>query len=549
MAASTRWVSYDLDAVGSATEGTVGGVGTKGYSFGKGTVTSGINIGPTTNRLYVAMDGLDEAVDPVTLGAGYVTLTSGTGLDPRFVARDITEKLHAAGSNERWTHATCLWEDCYEEDAPNNYDAYTAFKIYSGTRGSSSSVTVASSGTNSAHVVLGFTSGNIVSQGGTNQNLRGGTNTFNGTITISGTYYGFFDEEYMIVITNDDHSGDPSTVRGVDTATGITHTAGSYAGTVTLGGIYNGAADSRTYTLTVDVTNGTTMGAGRGNVPRMRWTSAGQETMKTSPPQWIELLYPDHWYSLGTKGVQVKFSDAVFSGDTWTVQCYKADYAQGTNGNSPVGTARMVWTSTRGDYIDSHVATPASGTWTALGSKGLYVSFGGFTNNLYAGDEFRVTCAGPHPGAQANYDISSLNFGNVTVSTDSDVKAVMFEIIGGAEELSTVKFGLQNHGSFNHHNTGNNDTRFRFGTVGPDNVKNGYEWYPSIVYTDISGDAPPAYLYAVDKNLSVVSTADASESVGNTGLTSDPIWVSVQLGSSETGSNSTINYRLYFDYS
>jgi hypothetical protein len=132
----------------------------------------------------------------------------------------------------------------------------------------------------------------------------------------------------------------------------------------------------------------------------------------------------------------------------------------------------------------------------------------------------------------------------------------MFEIESGAAQMSTVKFGLQNHGSFSHHNAGNSDTYFRFGTVGPENVAgtgaiNAIEWYPDITAADIDSDTPPSYLYATEDNLPVVSTADASEAIGNlgTGLVSDPIWLNIRLGSSETGANSTINYRLYFDYS
>jgi hypothetical protein len=47
----------------------------------------------------------------------------------------------------------------------------------------------------------------------------------------------------------------------------------------------------------------------------------------------------------------------------------------------------------------------------------------------------------------------------------------------------------------------------------------------------------------------VVTNADDSESVGNFGLVSDPMWVNIKLGSAETGSNSTINLRTYLDYS
>jgi hypothetical protein len=130
----------------------------------------------------------------------------------------------------------------------------------------------------------------------------------------------------------------------------------------------------------------------------------------------------------------------------------------------------------------------------------------------------------------------------------------MFEIYSGAVEMSTVKFGLQSHGSFSHHNSGNNDTKFRFGTVGPSNTAgtsptNGVEWYPNIAAADIDSDTPPTYLHSTEDNLSVVSDADNSESIGNVGLMSDPIWMNIKLGSSETGANSSINKRMYYDYS
>ena len=130
----------------------------------------------------------------------------------------------------------------------------------------------------------------------------------------------------------------------------------------------------------------------------------------------------------------------------------------------------------------------------------------------------------------------------------------MFEVESGAVEVSTVKFGLQSHGTFSHHDANNNDTMFRFGTVGPDHTAgtgntNRIEWYPNIVPDDIDGDTPPSYLYATKENLSEVATADASEDVGSVGLVSDPMWVNIKLGAAETGANSTINSRLYFDYS
>ena len=42
-------------------------------------------------------------------------------------------------------------------------------------------------------------------------------------------------------------------------------------------------------------------------------------------------------------------------------------------------------------------------------------------------------------------------------------------MVSGGVEISTVKFGLQSHGSFSHHEAGDDDTEFHFGTVGPGN--------------------------------------------------------------------------------
>ncbi len=527
MAASTRWVAYPLTASGTATLGrNNGGRGTRGYSVGTTDPGDGITIGPTTNRLHISMDG-DSGP--------YITLYSGSNLDPRFVARDVTEKMHnLAKADERWDNAVCRWENVR---VAGSVTKRNRFKIYSGTLGSASSVTVAS-GSQDARDLLGFTT---KSETGGSANPDGKASyTFPGDISVAGAYYGFFDEVYKVVITNDTDA-----VRGIGTPSkGGSNT---YAGTMTTGGVFNHTADT-TYVIEIDVTNGTTMGASTGNVPRMRWTSAGGSG--DNQTDWTELLYPDYWYSVGDHGVMVKFTDAVFNtiDPAWTIVGYKPDYAEGSNASAAPGVAEYVWSSDRGDMSGAGRGTTSSGSYTALGTRGITIRFDHWSN-LGAGDCFYVICSAPAP---TSYNITSLNYGNVTVSTESSLKSVMFEIQSGATQMSTVKFGLQSNGSFSHHNAGNSDTYFRFGTVGPGNPKTGTEWYPDLVADDIDSDTPPSYLYATEDNLSVVSTADASEAIGNyplAGMTSDPMWINIRLGSSETGANSTVNYRTYFDYS
>ena len=525
MVATTRWIQMSVSAVGEATDGNGNGCrGTVGYSRATANVGDTFTIGPTTNRLYITIDG-DSGP--------YITMYSGSNLDPRFLAKDITEKMHALGkNNDRWDAARCIWT--------NDKTEGNCFEIHSGTLGSSSSVSVSLAGTNSGASVLGF--GTADEQGGT-----AGTYGFDGDVTISGTYYGLYDELYKVMITNDSYAEAVTAPRGIGTP--LKDASNSYDGTMFTGGVFSGPSDM-TYTISIDVTNGTTIGGGTGNVPRMSWTSSGGDSSTTA----TELLYANHWYKVGDYGLMVKFTDAVFNqvSPAWTIVCKKADYVGGTNATGPVGTAQYVWSSDRGDMSASPVTT-SSGSFTQLGSRGLNIKFNpsGSPDNFNAGDVFYVLCKAPQPEA---YNITSLNYGNVTVSTESDVKCVIFEVESGAVEVSTVKFGLQSHGTFTHHNSGNSDTMFRFGTVGPDNTAginptNGIEWYPNVTAGDIDNDTPPSYLYNTKANLSEVATADDSEDIGNTGLASDPMWVNIRLGSSETGANSTINMRCYFDYS
>jgi hypothetical protein len=250
----------------------------------------------------------------------------------------------------------------------------------------------------------------------------------------------------------------------------------------------------------------------------------------------------------------VKFTDAVFNtcDPAWTIVCLFSEFVEGSNTQAAAGTAKYIWSSTRGDDSATALTTSAASP-VQLGTKGVYIRWTG-SGNFLAADEFYVVCKPPQP---TSYDITVLNYGNVTVSTDSAVKAVMFEIMSGGVEMSTVKFGLQSHGTFSHHDAGNADTEFHFGTIGPGNnagaaPTDGKEWRTNTTASDISSDSNPIYLYATKQDLAVVADADNSQPIGSShymGMVGDPIYLGIKLGSSEVGANSTINYRLYFDYS
>ena len=242
----------------------------------------------------------------------------------------------------------------------------------------------------------------------------------------------------------------------------------TYAGTMTVGGIFPYSdSTARTYQIDVDVTNGTTVGAGTGNVPRYKVTSTGNidDFPQNFSDAQAEMLYPNYWYPVGTKGVRVKWTDAVFNtaSPAWTITIDSPEYAAASTTTAPIGTAQYVWGSNRGDDSANTPMTTVSGGYTRLGTRGLYLTFDG-TGSAKARSDFWVMCRAPQP---SSYGISQLNYGNVTVSTESPVKTVAFEIMSGAYEISAIKFGLQSHGTFNHHDAGDDDTYFRFGTVGP----------------------------------------------------------------------------------
>ena len=534
MAAVTRWVDYLNSAAGSYTTGDPGvaGVGTPGSCFGTAAVSDSFNIGTTNNRLYLTIDGF------ALPGGGYITLASGSDLDPRFVAKDIAEKIHALGASgpDRLKHAKCFWVN---DDSSNRLEIYSGNLGDGSAPGANAASVVVASGVNTAHLELGF---------GTSTPSNGSDpgNNFAGGIAVSGTYNGFFDETYKIVI------GHEYPVQTPDQ--GGTN---SYLGTITAAGAYNHSQDF-SYLIYIDTTSGTTMNAGTGNVPTMSWEEDNYGADNGGP---VELLYSDYWYNVGTKGLMVKFTDdsefntCVNPNEAWTIDCNAVQYTHPvSNAQGPLGTARFFYCSNRGDCSTTYSVTPVSGSYTDLGNRGLAITFiNGASSNLQAGDEFYVHATPPQPNTLTSNGISNLNYGNVTVSTESSLKTVIFEIKSGAIKIDTVKFGLQSHGSFSHHDQGLNDTFFRFGTVGPGNTaglgNDIYEWKSNVVAEDLSGG--DSYLYATEANLSVVADADSSESIGTStymGMVADPIWLNIKLGNSEVGANSTINYRIYFDY-
>ena len=177
MAAVTRWVEYSVSATPypSAAVPATYAIGQRGYKEATLSVGDTFTINSSNNKLQLNIDGD---------GAFIITLASGTDLDPRFVAKDIMEKIHADTATDIYQFAQCEWK-------------LNRFWLYSGTADSGSSMTVIS-GANTAHLTLGFTE--VAGTGGTDTASHGTAYGFVGTIVSSGTWYGFWDEAYQVMI-------------------------------------------------------------------------------------------------------------------------------------------------------------------------------------------------------------------------------------------------------------------------------------------------------------------------------------------------------------
>lgn len=539
--AQPRWVEMYTNSSGIGLSAYLNAGHTLNYMYGRGTPPGlrgdkpseiPINITSTTADLKITMNDGTSATSKV------FTLASGTNLDPRVIARDITDKMHREypTNNPVWTHAYCLWWN-------------EAFELRGGIAGVNASVAVDYTA-NSAATKLGFTHG-VTAYGSDNNRLYGGgiaagnktTNTWSGSMSVSGTSFAAAWDEYMVVAIN---QTDPVTP-GQGSATVQTHASGSYPGTVTLGGVYN-YTDNTTYHVNVAVSGSSSyMNGITGSVPVMTWYGVGGDTVASGSQ---ELLYPNYPYPLGNKGLWVKFSNSPFTypGDDWQIQASGILAPSGYNYQWGSALRKVIWSSYRGDTEWDYQDTATFGNYFRVGRKGIYVS----ANQDYSvapGDTLRIRLSGPVP---YRYDISSINLGNITVTTTSRVFCVRFDVIGGAVELTNAKFSLLDDGGMAYHDGTN--TAFRWGTVGAGQEGSSgsdfdVQWWNNVVATDMVAPKPD-YLYAIDENLEEVSTADDSKTIGIDqfdGLVSDYIFNAIQLGADESGAK-TVIYRCYYDY-
>jgi len=514
MPSISRWCYFDPNTdttYSHATNQTVSGTGSRGYveastaTSGTFTITAG-----AADQMQVAIDG--NALQQITL-------TSGSTMDARAVARDIEWKLKQLPQTE--------FDNCRVEYLNNK------FRIWSSTLGTASTVAV-DNGSNDCLHLLGM----AASQGGsltvnTVNGLASANNgSFTGQVSLSGVYKGQFTDIYTVLV---------GTVHPIGVVSG---TGGNvYTGSGTSTGSWNEAFDE-TYTVTINTAAGSVMNNGAGNVPTMTWTSTSGDNSGAA----VQLLYSDYFYAVGSRGLRIRFTDSPFgNSDLFGITCSAIQFSSGAVTSSAVGTARYHWSSLREGK--SSASTVSQVTGTAVGNKGLTIAFSN-SGNLTRRDRFEIIAGGPVP---TTIGVTVLNFGAVTVSTYSSTKSVWFDLLSGATVLSSPRFGLNSNGTAQNHYAGGNGTKFAVGFSGRGNpASDGTEWRKAVVgSTDLSSDVPPAYLFSTEDNMPEVSTALDSIAVGVAPgeMTTDFIHLAIRLDALETGSNPSIVYRIFYDFS
>jgi hypothetical protein len=536
-----RWTEMFTNSSGVGLSSYLNAGHAQNNMYGRGTPAVLTGTMPAEIPITITSSNSDLAIvmgDGLETNSKTITLSSGINLDPRVIARDITDKMHREYpvNTPLWTQAYCLWWR-------NN------FEIRTGIAGLEASIRLNTCSNNAADT-LGLPVSAEAIHGSNNNRLYDGgiaagnktTNTWSGTVTVDGTSFAGSWDEYTVVAINSDAG------LGQGSASIITHASGTYPGVVTLGGVYNYTLGS-TYHVSVTVSGSASyMNGVKDACPVLDWYSDPASGDTTSSGS-IQLLYPNYPYPLGNKGLWVKFSNAPFSypGDAWMIQASGIVAPEGYDYQWGSAMRKIIWSSIRGDVEWAYQDTATYGDSFRVGRKGIYVT-ADQNYSVAPGDVLRIRVPGPVPYL---FDITSINLGNITVTTSSRVFAVRFDLIGGAIELTNVRFSLLDNGGMAYHDGVN--TAVRFGTVGPGQkaVNQDYdvEWWNEVVVQDLV-PTKPDYLYAIDANLTEVTTADDSKVIGIDpfeSLISDYIYCSVMLGADESGQK-TMVYRCYFDY-
>jgi hypothetical protein len=138
----------------------------------------------------------------------------------------------------------------------------------------------------------------------------------------------------------------------------------------------------------------------------------------------------------------------------------------------------------------------------------------------------KIRAYSPQTGNLISDDISGINFGNIRQGEHS-VSPVLIQPVNTSEDLfSNLLLYLQNNGGY---------SQSEFGYLVASDMSTGVSSYTS----DTTGTV-------ISDHFMVVS--DATGSGGVPLVACDYIWLDVQVGVTETGSTTNVNYRFIFEY-
>ncbi len=155
MVAVSRFVEFSVTAQTFAT-----GTSTDSESKGTRGFSRGTNLGAGDDSFTITKDVNDQLQITINaVGPEVITLSSGTDLDPRFVARDIEFRVHAANSADAFKFAQCNWRNGNNGVSPVGSNTENSFILYTGqlgNNGTNNTVSVASPGGQDARATLGW---------------------------------------------------------------------------------------------------------------------------------------------------------------------------------------------------------------------------------------------------------------------------------------------------------------------------------------------------------------------------------------------------------
>lgn len=139
----------------------------------------------------------------------------------------------------------------------------------------------------------------------------------------------------------------------------------------------------------------------------------------------------------------------------------------------------------------------------------------------------RIRAINPQTGSTLSESITGVNFGNIRQGEHCASPVVVQPITTSEDEFDDMVLYLQNNGGYNQSQFG-----YRVSST-----------FTSDVRSYSVGVTGPV----ISDHFTLVS--DASGSGGVNIELSDFIWLDVQVGATETGSTSNVNYRFTFEYS